>query len=413
MLNSHQQHIIENGDGVVIIKAGPGTGKTKTLASRIAYLIKEKNVHPENILILTFTKRAAAEMQSRLSLILNSPTITTFHSWAFDFLSSKIGEIKIEKETDFDKLILDTYQYLIEHPEECQALQEKYQYILIDEFQDTNDIQYQIIKLILKENPNLFIIGDPHQSIYGFRDAKPAVFETLKFDFPQSKEETFEINYRSKKHLVEISNQLFPGTKLMANTKELGQAALIKTLNEYAEAEWIVRFINSKIGGTSLLAAEQNNEPVTFADFAVIYRTHNLSHILEKKLGESGMPYQIIKEDTPVEGDHIKLLSMHAAKGLEFKYVFICGFEEGLIPYVIKDTDLEEEKRLLYVGMTRAKEELYLLSANKRHGNVKKISRFRKLINHPAFKEIEDENTEKIKQRIAKSKLQKSQISLF
>lgn len=107
---------------------------------------------------------------------------------------------------------------------------------------------------------------------------------------------------------------------------------------------------------------------------------------------------------------------MHAAKGLEFKYVFICGFEEGLIPHKNcgeEKTEIEEEKRLLYVAMTRAKKELYLLCAKKRRQKLAVVSRFKKLLEHPNFRELEDEATEKIIQRIKALKLKKSQMSLF
>ncbi|KKR79998.1 MAG: hypothetical protein UU73_C0001G0293 [Candidatus Daviesbacteria bacterium GW2011_GWA1_41_61] len=466
-LNDQQRKIVEQGDGVVMVKAGPGTGKTKTLISRVAYLILEKHINPANILTLTFTQRAALEMKERLNLILGSnlPTITTFHGLAFNFLTGLVGEIKIiseeDQETllkkvagkskvkispralsviisqhksttnpskkdsemerlivdynkalnqqqllDFDDLLMQMYKSLEEKNDKRRQLKNLYQYILIDEFQDTNDLQYQIIKMILKDSPNLFVIGDPFQSIYGFRGASAEVFKTLKDDFSAVCEETLGINYRSHSNVVQISNLLFPQSlTLQPASKKGGKVSLVKTLNEYSEADWVIRFISDKIGGTDLLKAQHLVTQVNFSDFAVVFRAHHLSGVLRKQFEESGMPYQIVKEDTPVEGDHIKLLSMHAAKGLEFKFVFICGFEEGLIPYIKNEADLEEEKRLLYVAMTRAKEELYLLYAKKRQKKPNQVSRFKTLLEHPNFLEVEDEAITKI--------IKKSQISLF
>lgn len=468
-LNSQQKRIVETGDGPFMVVAGPGTGKTKTLTSRIAYLIANQKIGYEHILTLTFTKRAAAEMRERLKALLgkNLPKITTFHGFAFDFLNSLGQEIQIITEqeqeaiikkivqesspkikprdlsliisqhkstiqpvkkdpiieklildyqkalielqlVDFDDLLLQTWQILQDQTQR-KRLQQLYKYVLIDEFQDTNDLQYQIIKLILNHKQNLFVIGDPLQSIYGFRGANSQIFETLKKDFPNTQEAVMEINYRSKKHIVQTSNQLFANVQLKAASEDLGRVAIINTLNEFSEAEWIVNFINQKIGGTDLIRAGESDNTANLADFAIIYRTHDLGRVLEDKFLHSGLPFQIVKEDTPVQGDHIKLLSMHAAKGLEFKYVFVCGFEEGLIPYE-KD---EEERKLFYVAITRAKDELYLLQVKKRHQKDTQNSSFKKKIMHENLLEMEDENLEKTIQKRELAKIKKSQISLF
>lgn len=476
-LNLEQRKIVETGDGVVIVNAGPGTGKTKTLISRVAYLILIKKILPENILTLTFTNRAGAEMRDRLQVLLEKkqlPFITTFHGFAYSILLALGKEIKLISEEeqkavakeiirenrlkisardflakvtrfknqideknkeikkitdsynkklyglalmDFDDLLLELFQLLKSDLVFRKKLKKQYKYILIDEFQDTNNLQYQIIRLILNKRPNLFVIGDPLQSIYSFRGASIEIFKKLKKDFSEAKEEALLINYRSLQNLVEISNCLFPNQiNLVASQKHLGKVGLIKTLNEYSEADWIINFISEKVGGTNLLNSCQIKTPVCFSDFAVIYRTHYFSRTLQNKFKEEVLPYEIVKEDSVVEGDHIKLLSMHAAKGLEFKYVFICGFEENLIPYQRysqKLEDLEEETRLLYVAMTRAKEELYLFYTQKREGKKTEISRYKKLLNHPGFLELEDEATEKILKNRERLKLKKSQLGLF
>lgn len=481
-MNPQQQKIIENGDGVVIVNAGPGTGKTKTLTSRIVYLIKNKNVTPRQILALTFTNRAAGEMRDRLKPWVGiMPYITTFHGLCYDLLKNwgeefeiileeerdklikkiiKEHKIKISrhdfstilsqvknstsqitlssetssivniyneelaesKRLDFDDLIMKTWNILKNDETKRSALQKKYRYILVDEFQDSNDLQYELIKLLLNKERNLFVIGDPLQSIYGFRGANPHIFERLKKDFVQARDEFLEINYRSHSQIVEFSKCVFPElAKINAFSQTPGTVGLIETLNEYSEADWIVRFINEIIGGSELLNATDTgeNKLVDFSHFAIIYRTHALAHILEKQLSGSGFPYQIIKEDSVLEGHHIKLLSIHAVKGLEFDYVFICGFEDGLIPHERRSkgekkvVDLEEEKRLLYVAMTRAKKELYLLYAKKRNNQATTLSRFHPLFKSKNLVKILDSATDTILKKRELYKIKKSQMSLF
>lgn len=471
-LNSLQQQII-NEDGMVIVKAGPGTGKTRTLTHRVAYLINQKRVSPENILTLTFTNRASQEMKDRLKNMVDKlPVVTTFHGFAYELLTNSGDRINLISEEDkekliknirkqlksklttreidlqiscsknsvngvverqllkiinlyqeelknrglldFDDLIINVFNYLKENEEFRKILQNRFRYILIDEFQDTNDLQYQIIKLIL--GPNLFVIGDPYQSIYGFRGASSGIFTELKNDFPETKEFPLITNYRSLAHVVEMSNLLFKEAKLLSFSKDPGNVSVIETLNEYTEADWVVRFVEEKIGGVDLLKTNSGiDEKTVFSDFAVVYRTHGLGRILEEKLNNSGMPFQVVKEDSPVEGDHIKLLSIHAAKGLEFKYVLLCGFEEGLIPYIRAENfaDLEEEKRLLYVAMTRAKEELHILYAKRRNGKKAIVSRFIDLLRSPELIVMQDKATERMLKKATAIKLKKSQMSLL
>lgn len=474
-MNPQQQKIIEDGDGVVIVNAGPGTGKTKTLTGRIAHLIKNKNVKSNEILALTFTNRAAGEMLDRLqSSVGIMPFITTFHGLCYDLLKNwgeefeiileeerdelikrilkerkvklsrhdfstilsqvknSTSHIELSSETelliaaynkqlvetkrlDFDDLIMKAWEALKNDKTKRSALQKLYHYILVDEFQDSNDLQYELMRLLLNKEQNFFVIGDPLQSVYGFRGANPNIFERLKKDFVQAREEFLEINYRSHSQIVEFSKCIFPKlAKINAFSQTPGTVGLIETLNEYSEAEWIVRFINEKIGGSELLNATDTGEKsrIDFSDFAIIYRTHALAHILEKRLSESGFPYQIVKEDSVLEGHHIKLLSMHAAKGLEFDYVFICGFEDGLIPHQ-KMIDLEEEKRLLYVAMTRAKKELYMLYTKSRNNQATTLSRFHSLFKSKDLVKTIDSATDAILKKRELYKIKKSQMSMF
>lgn len=579
-LNDEQQKIIQSPAKQIIIKAGPGTGKTKTLINRITYLLNDLKTNPQDILVLTFTERAASEIKERLESLDADfkclPFITTFHGFAHALLKNNRQNIQLISEEerhrlirniirqknvklstrklsllislakntaqetelthelklllgsynqelqrlslqDFDDLLINLYLFL---RGQSTARTTKYSHILIDEFQDTNDLQYQIIKLLLSPTTYLFAIGDPLQSIYGFRGANPQIFQQLEKDFPKNFEAVLFRNYRSFTNLVQISNQLFPGlAQGVANSAAEGKVRLVKTYDESSEANWIINFINEKIGGSDLLQARDATscQPIKFSDFAIIYRTHNLNRALEKKLTLSGLPFQTVggyslyeekhisllcsllqflaegggqslpffpklsstklkqtaklltsqplsqlvnsllgiwqlpQPDNSInqflgniiqfdqypdslnrfinyyknlkaydyydaQSDKITLLTMHAAKGLEFKHVFICGFEENIIPFKRcgeEVADPEEEKRLLYVAMTRAKEELYLLSAKFRQGREGHLSPFAKDLEHPEFLTIEDNSTEKILKKKAALKLKKSQLSLF
>ncbi len=619
-LNREQQKAVET-DGPTIIIAGPGTGKTKTLTARIVYLIQHKHIKPEDILALTFTKKAATEMKERLHFLEELPCVGTFHSLALQTIKNRADGISIIPDTeyqevlqllykmqtnkegsnkdikalslyisnyknniqsgpdvfideynrllqernyiDYDDLLLKSYQYL-----QQDAVSKKFQYVLVDEFQDTNNLQYQMIKLIL-EGDNLFVIGDPYQSIYSFRGANEDILHQLEEDFPTAKRITLQMNYRSPPEVIRSSVSLFPN-KIMLTPflTEKGEVQHITTLNEFTEAEWIVDAINTKIGGTDLIQAGnlqvENKREICFKDFAVIYRTHAFSRVLEEKFINSGIPYQIVGGNSlyekpevafviaviqyiykpsaenlhqilisPVLGlskrskqrvshmfyhehdrfidefkmykgesilemkdikmvstfihdvdeitedihsnmindvihtivvlnvlqeyikdketkarnvkqlqslitqfdslekiytyltylqehefydpsvDKVALLTMHAAKGLEFGYVFIPGFEDGIIPFIKKGEleNVEEERRLLYVAMTRAKKGLYLMTSRKRNHKGVKQSRFHDKIRD--ILDIEDEVIAKREKQIKKWKEKKSQMTLF
>ena len=633
-LNSQQQLAVKSEASPLVIIAGPGTGKTKTLISRIVYLIENKGTRPENILALTFTKKAASEMQERLNNPQNnSPTITTFHALGYDFLTSmgqelsiinkqeqqevltellqtkfplfkniRLGELsllisrfknKVDQESadqslahlvaaydelltsrclsDYDDLLIKTYRLITKNTRLKTTLQDRYQHILIDEFKDTNHLQYALIKNLLTPNNHLFMIGDPRQSIYAFRGTSDKMFDQVKKDFPDFQEVTLTTNYRSCRQIIDSSAQLFPGSpKLHASRSTTGKVQLIYTPHAFSEADWIIKTINAKIGGTDLIQAGniQNNQGnCQFSDFAVIYRTHSLSKPLEEKFSQSGIPYQLVGDSSPYEQPEIQLLinvlkylqnpadqylkavlssplfqlssktlwavrviqtdtdypleqalktavtqknitqkerkkisqfqqylqkltqqnlpskasqivaqltkifqlairyqnkpsvlqniqqfrntlvqfdgiphslaqavsyltylekhefydpaaskvtllTMHASKGLEFRYVFICGFEEGIIPLENKIIDMEEEKRLLYVAMTRAKDELYLLATRKRNGQLSAVSRFKQNL-LTDLEETNDEAIARIEKKQQKWQEKKNQLTLL
>ena len=259
--NEAQEQAIRHIDGPCLVLAGPGSGKTAVITDRTRYLIEEAGIHPANILVVTFTKAAAMEMQERFRTKMqgaNVPcTFGTFHSIFFwilrraygytgnqivseeekrkiltelvqkmeleyedeeEFIQNLIGEITLVKseympiehyysttcgeaefrqlyqsyqeriqsegKLDFDDMLVYTYELLKERPDICRQWQEKFQYILIDEFQDINHIQYEIVRMLSGDRKNLFVVGDDDQSIYRFRGARPEIMLGFTKDYP-------------------------------------------------------------------------------------------------------------------------------------------------------------------------------------------------------------------------------------
>jgi superfamily I DNA/RNA helicase len=609
MLNSPQQQAVKFTTGPLAIMAGPGTGKTKTLVAKIEYLIQQKLARPTQILALTFTNKAAAEIKERLNLLNaedeNYPFIGTFHGFCLHLLvthtqqsvkliaeaerkkiihqllknnfsqsdlaefswheiSLKLSQLKLslslkdqnqsnfqqqlsqlldqyqlqlkaEQLIDYDDLLVNTVELLNQQPSLAEKIGLKYQYILVDEFQDTHLIQYQIIKLITAkiEQPNITVIGDPLQSIYGFRGAAGDIFHQFQQDFPTAQTLTLTINYRSRPQIIKLSHSLFPQSQLLiANNLETADINFVTTLNEQSESQWIINHIQQQLGGLNLNQASDfhhQGQQLSFKDFAVIYRTHHLARNLENALEKSGLPYQtigslsvfekkeigflidtlsflfnhndlnleklqthslatpslinalkslpnqinnlnprqlieqilqlshldeVIKQSstkqrdlqtfhqylqqfsgsnwlpTCVEylqnlsvhdyyderADRLTLLTMHAAKGLEFSQVFLIGFEKDLIPHQkrLSNEEVTEEKRLLYVALTRAKDFLTVINCLERfHQTNRTISPFFKEFDSQDFTVQIDPAIKKIQKYRQKTRDQKRQMSLF
>lgn len=359
-LNIQQRAAVE-APGVVMVVAGPGTGKTKTLTERIGYLLRQKQVPPSQILALTFTKKAAEEMRARVGLMSGdtAPKITTFHGLCYELLDqelpfvSEVQRLRIIKALpkpaplktasarelglviskaknaiktkdknvaklvmtyndelhqqglrDFDDLLVEAYAKL-----QIQAPKLPYKYILVDEFQDTNRLQYEILKK-LGGNDNLFVIGDPSQSIYGFRGASGDIFEQFKADFAGAREITLTANYRSAAGIVALSNAIFPDhPALTAENGEPGEVRSVEVLNEYSEAAWVLGEIQKAIGGGDFLHAISNDERGkyrTLSDFAILYRSRSAAHALQKAVEASGLPYQVVGDGSPYEKPEVQ-----------------------------------------------------------------------------------------------------------
>jgi DNA helicase II / ATP-dependent DNA helicase PcrA len=569
-LNQEQRRAVEAGEGPVLIVAGPGTGKTKTLAARIAYLIDHGKVPPERILALTFTKKAAEEMRERVVKMLATgtthavPHISTFHALCHELLgndlhfatdSERLQVIKqlmrplqykkvsprelgllisraknmAEDEPelgavvqdyndglqelgliDFDDLLVRTRDLLQEDADKRTALQERFSYILIDEFQDTNRLQYELLQL-LRGTENMFVIGDPLQSIYGFRGANGGIFDQFKTDFPQALAIVLTINYRSVPEVVGLSNAIFTAApNLQPHTIQPGRVRAVRVLNEYSEANWVLSEIQRAIGGGDMLRAVSDDDPSihrTLKDFAILYRNRSAAITMQKCIVDSGLPYQVVGDGSPYErpqiqaviallrsaltgepaqmegfsanqtkalqdmlgqiehalphafaekivdilgfepsvslqqfigtlvhfadlsqavdyfdriaethfydpgSDAITLITIHASKGLEFPHVFLIATEDGVLPYARADPD--EERRLFYVAVTRAKNQLDVLHAGKRHGGAATASPFITELDPAILPRETDPNMAQDQRRAMKRAVKRSQQTLF
>lgn len=368
-LNTAQRRAVEAGSGPLLIVAGPGTGKTKTLTARITHLIEAEGVDPERILALTFTKKAAEEMRQRLAnssaIKGRSPDILTFHALCYGLLGGELEFVAepvrlqlIKKLTrpaelkglstrelalklslaknmaeddpavqkllraynaalarshyvDFDDVLVRTKELLEADAEKRAAVQAQYKYILVDEFQDTNRLQYALL-MLLRGNDNLFVIGDPEQSIYGFRGATGDIFEQFMADFPAHTRITLTANYRSAPEVVRLCNAVFSDTPdLTAQAAVPGVAKAVQVLNEYSEADWVVSEIQRAIGGGDMLRAVSDDDRAahrTFKDFAVLYRSRSAGLAVQKAIAASGLPYQVAGDGSPYDQPHLQAL---------------------------------------------------------------------------------------------------------
>ncbi|MDR2399052.1 MAG: UvrD-helicase domain-containing protein [Endomicrobium sp.] len=511
-LDEYQLNAVKSTNKQLLIIAGPGSGKTTLLTKRIAYMVLENNTSPENFLAITFTRRAANEMNYRLNLLLHKNygniNVHTFHSLCFSILKENYDkaslnpnfkvasehEMKLYKEQsqsedilDFDDLITSTVKLLNDNPDIAKEYQERFKYISVDEYQDIDAKQYELIRLLAHSDGNLFVIGDPNQAIYGFRDGDSKFFDSFSRDYPQSQIIGLKNNYRSIRTIVNASNQLINSYNIVAKyDNPLEKITIHSAPTDKSEAEFVVKTIESLIGGHTFFSIDTNRSlggetNFSFSDFAILYRTSSQLAPIVESLKRSGMPFvklsndllcdkkPVIKllnkltNDEPIisqlnkitdefkeeiddntiqyiiklaqtyrirnefiheisllseidtldkRADRISLLTLHSSKGLEFKCVFIVGMENGIIPFYRAKThsEIEEEKRLLYVGMTRAQQKLFLTRSVKR----KWLGVYKNLETSPFLENIESELLSFSKpEKIFQAKAKSCQLDLF
>ncbi len=613
-LNAEQREAVLHGDAPLLIVAGPGAGKTRTLTHRIAHLIRHGTVSPDAILAVTFTNKAAREMSDRLKRLLSPetgvPLTATFHGLCLGLLreetdgngsvlddaermvlireamrraqdegrgidgspeatATMIREAKQRLLTpddlpgtgdgekpnavgavyriyqdlldrmavwDFEDLILNVAEKLDGDPDFLSRCRRRFRYVFVDEYQDLNYGQHRLIRLLSPEGRGLCVIGDPDQSIYGFRGSDVRFFERFAADFPESRTIRLNRNYRSVETILEASAQVLrghavdgEGARIYSGLKGIDTLTILEAATERAEAVAVGKLVERMVGGSGFHAidfgkTDGGTVDHAFSDFGALFRTKAQGRIVAEVFDAAGIPYQMASRehvyDQPgvapliscmrlVEGvgrfgdlavvstlphfaigkttidrfrawffdsglsladaleraaagsvdgpeaavqqkikklmniisslknetagqpvadrlnrlvealdlrdaisennrridaherltataaafdrnaaafldaialdadpdvcaanvQKVSLMTLHAAKGLEFPVVFILGCEDGLIPYRRPGgdgIDLDEERRLFYVGMTRAKSQLYLSWSKKR-----------------------------------------------
>ncbi len=561
-------------EGPVLILAGAGSGKTRVLTYRVAYLIQEKKVNPESILMVTFTNKAASEMKERIKKLLvskspsaNTPYAGTFHSlcakilrkegkylgipanyliydeddslsaiketmqkldispknfnpkavlttisqaknelisaleyphYARGFFQETVARIyliyqrtlKESDALDFDDLLMETVKLFQKEPGVLTAYQNKFRYLLVDEYQDTNHAQAVLVELLAKKYKNICVVGDASQSIYGWRGANFRNVLEFKNSFPNLKIFNLEQNYRSTQRILDAAHAVIsrntghPILKLWTQNPQGEKIYLYEAGTEKDEAQFVIETVKS----CALLSTVYH-----LNDFAILYRTNAQSRVFEETFLHQGIPYTLVggvrfyerkevkdvlaylrlltnpkdmvsyrrieklgkgrlekflnlveqlrqmqdpstldmldkvlgetgyldlyhpeveedlyrlenikelrsvasefpdlvnflenvslveQEYLPAEArtakaglpekDAVTLMTLHAAKGLEFPLVFMVGMEEGLFPHsrsLLDREELEEERRLCYVGITRAKKKIYFTYARRR-----------------------------------------------
>ena len=370
-LNPAQREAVEAIEGPVLILAGPGSGKTKVITHRVAYLIKSCGVSPNNIIAVTFTNKAAREMKDRLEQLLGQAaealTLGTFHAicarilrregkaiglsssfviydeedqlslikqaleelnldpkqYAPKALRSAISAAKSRlvnpedyakrvnsyfeeivhrvyqvyqqllsqgQAVDFDDLLMRTVQLLQHHPQILKKYQSKYVHILVDEFQDTNVVQYMLMKNLAGEYRNLCVVGDPDQSIYSWRFADLHNILSFEKDYPEAKVVFLEQNYRSTKTILEVASDIISANlqrkpkKLWTENEDGASVTVIESYNAEEEAQSVVNEIERLVG----------QEQTFLKDCAVMYRVNAQSRALEETFLRYGVPYRLV-----------------------------------------------------------------------------------------------------------------------
>ena len=534
-LNDEQRQAVAAPRSNMLVLAGAGSGKTRVLVHRIAWLLTVENNSPYSIMAVTFTNKAAAEMRHRIGQIMGTSQggmwVGTFHGLAhrllrahhmdanlpqdFQILDSEdqlrllkrlIKAMNLDEKqwpprqamwfinsqkdeglrphhlqsygnpveqtwqkvyqayqeacdraglVDFAELLLRAHELWLNKPHILQHYRERFTNILVDEFQDTNNIQYAWIRLLAGDTGKVMIVGDDDQSIYGWRGAQVENIQRFLTDFPGAETIRLEQNYRSTNNILSAANALIEnnngrlGKKLWTDGVDGEPISLYCAFNELDEARFVVNRIKTW----------QDNGG-TLEQCAILYRSNAQSRVLEEALLQASMPYRIyggmrfferqeIKDalsylrlianrnddaafervvNTPTRGigdrtldvvrqtrienldelvtatrqfsyneededlmplqaflshaaleagegqadtwqDAVQLMTLHSAKGLEFPQVFIVGMEEGMFPSQMSLDEggrLEEERRLAYVGVTRAMQKLTLTYAETR-----------------------------------------------
>jgi DNA helicase-2/ATP-dependent DNA helicase PcrA len=333
-LNDQQRAAAEHADGPLLILAGAGSGKTRVITYRIAHLLST-GTSPESIVAVTFTNKAAAEMRERVLRLLaqarvevdRPPWLGTFHAWCLRLLRFEVARTELRSgfvvvdqadaralvkgrdeldeivarvyppyqrklvdsnACDFDDLLMRAVLLLEEDPEVRGRHQERVRHLLVDEYQDTNPIQYRLIRLLSARHPNVCAVGDEDQSIYAFRGADIGNILRFEEDFPGTRVFRVERNYRSTGHVLGAANAVVAHNvarkgKILWTENDEGERVRVVTLaTDLDEADWVAR-------EAARLSLEHGHSEV-----AVAYRTNAQSRLLEQSLSRRGVPHVVI-----------------------------------------------------------------------------------------------------------------------
>lgn len=384
-LNHAQTEAVAHNKGPCMVLAGPGSGKTLTIAKRIEYLIMKHKVRPEEILVITFTKYAAWEMKNRTRSICGpssyAVTFGTFHGiyygilkWAYrlnqsnllsdeekyrilreilpgidwdqepeadeekDYLQElaiEIGNVKnncmdIEeyepvkyttekfrklyrtyeetkkkyRKIDFEDMLIQCRDLFMKRPDILKKWQEKFQYILVDEFQDVNQAQYDVVRMLVAPQDNLFVVGDDDQSVYGFRGAKPGIMKEFMKDYPKARQILLDVNYRSSGYIVKgalrvIGNNKIRFEKKIEAFRKPDETVHVQEVKDpVQEAEYVLERIR-----------EYREKGVSYTEMAVLYRTNVDARAMSELMTEYQIPF-VMKEHLNNIYEHFIALDM-------------------------------------------------------------------------------------------------------
>ncbi len=442
-LNVEQQRVVEHAAGPLLVVAGPGTGKTRTITQRMAALIAGGKVPPTAILAVTFTNKAAQEMRTRLAATLGPgaelPLMGTFHGLcrrlllerdASAFSGAVVDEtartaimsdalllaaapaglsaaaavaavvqakqllltpsddlsplpqaathgaemlasvyaayqrlLRMQRLLDFEDLICETVFALTADARWCQALQARFAYLFVDEFQDINAAQYRLIRLLAPPQANLCLIGDPDQAIYGFRGSDVRYFQRFAEDYPTGRTVRLNRNYRSTETILEASHQVIRAgdrhgaseTRLRTYSHIAGQATItiLEAASARAEAVAIGKLIEDLVGGTGFHAIDfgkvgRGPKEHSFADMAVLYRTTDQGRLIAEVLTAAGLPCQAVDRQVLSEDRGVaKLLALLRVLADQAAHVDLNALADLTAPGIGRET-LNEFKRWAY-----------------------------------------------------------------
>ena len=369
-MNERQKEAVQHTQGPLLIMAGAGSGKTRVLTHRMAYILAEEEVHPWNILAITFTNKAAREMKERVSQLVGPQAedmwVSTFHSmcvrilrrdiellgyqrsfticdpseqqtamkrilkkldidsekYDYRMILNRISQAKNDLEDvekfsekytgyveqiiakcyreyqkelaksmtlDFDDLIMLTVQLFQKHPETLHYYQQKFQYIHVDEYQDTNHAQYRLVTMLAKKFKNICVVGDADQSIYGWRGADMSNILEFEKDYQNAKVVLLEQNYRSTKTILQAANHVIENNvnrkvkKLWTENEEGQPITYYRAQSEQDEGRYVLSQIQSLL-----------RDGYHYDDFAILYRTNAQSRVMEENLLKSNIPFRLV-----------------------------------------------------------------------------------------------------------------------